>query len=116
MVQYMKSYRKRYAKKYGRTLDAGKYPKLRKRVLDFLGGPSCVNCSCDVYALLEINHRNGGGGKHIREKGVLRVLYDILSGRLPKKDVEVTCRVCNALHYVVEILKVKGHRVLWKPA
>jgi|SRR5579871_1471731 len=113
MVQYMKAYRAKCLKK-GISLDAGKYPKLRKRVLDFLGGSACVNCGCDVYEILEVNHRNGGGAEHRRKKGVLRVLYDILSGRLPKKDVEITCKICNALHYVRSILKIDGHTVAWK--
>jgi hypothetical protein len=115
MVTYMKKYRNNFLKKHGFGIDTGKYAKLRKRVLEFLDGPTCVNCGCDIYGILEINHRNGAGGRHRRDRGLLRVLYDILSGRLQRDAVEVTCKVCNALHYVREILKIHGHTVLWRP-
>lgn len=112
MRKYMKEYRQKLLKR-GINLDAGKYPKLRRRVLEFLGGPKCVNCGCDVLEILEINHRLGGGAKHRRTKGSIQVLYDILSGRLPLAAVEITCKVCNALHYVKMIKKIGGHTVIW---
>lgn len=90
------------------------YRELRERVLVFLGN-KCVHCGCTIKGALEINHRNGGGRKEKKEYyGALTsrsFYYDILSGRRKIDDLELTCRICNAYHYLKIIKKIPGE---WK--
>jgi hypothetical protein len=114
--EYMKAYRLRRIKE-GRPYqwDArGHLKKLRERALIKLGELKCVNCGCDVYELLEINHKNGGGRKEHAEKSYQKFLYDIIFERVNISDYEITCRLCNTLHYIESILNIKGHCVTWK--
>lgn len=84
----------------------------RRRAIDMIGGPKCVGCGCDRYAILEINHKNGHG-RVVSPRG--KVISQILNGKIPVSDFNVMCRVCNALHYVCEILGIRGHTVIWNP-
>ncbi len=63
--------------------------------------PECANCGCDDIRLLEVNHKNGGGGKEM-EKGRNSMAFyrDIIALRRPVDDLEILCRVCNAKHYL----------------
>jgi 5-methylcytosine-specific restriction endonuclease McrA len=89
--------------------------KLRRKVIELLGG-KCVNCGCDEYSMLEINHKNGGGHKEMDER---RRCYkswylDILAGRRSRDDLETRCIVCNALHKAKDLNKAKGNwTVVW---
>lgn len=61
---------------------------------------------------LEINHINGGGCQEFYSTKYRFSFYlDILSGRRNKDDLELTCRVCNAVHYLEKIKKLGNH---WK--
>lgn len=64
------------------------------------GDLRCTNCHCDFYPILEINHKNGGGCQERKGKSNNSLHRDIIAGRRPIEDLEVVCRVCNALHYV----------------
>jgi len=59
----------------------------------------CNRCGCDDIRLLEINHKNGGGGKEMKNRSTA-FYWDIVKYRRDASDLEVTCRVCNALHYL----------------
>jgi len=60
--------------------------------------PECCRCGCKDSRALEINHKNLGGRKE-NLRG--RLLYDaIISGKRKTDDLEITCRVCNAAHYL----------------
>lgn len=74
-------------------------------------GEKCINCGCDDIQALEFNHKNGGGAAEYRAHGGCQkqLILDIVAGR--RKDIELTCRVCNALHYLV---KLKGLKNKWK--
>lgn len=74
----------------------------RQKVLEKLGG-KCVYCGCDNPEALEINHINGNGLSEYRTRGCYHIHKEILNGTYPH-PVELTCRVCNAVHY----LKMKG--------
>ena len=92
--------------------------RIRQKVLDLLGG-KCVYCGCDVFEALEINHINGGGRKS-RKLGNRYFSKSwhlaILKGTLKRDDLELTCRVCNARHYLTDIKKVEGSwRITWIP-
>jgi hypothetical protein len=87
--------------------------QVRERAMEQLGGKRCANCGCDEFPLLEINHINGGGRLAAKSRSNRQLYRDIVSGRVALNDYNVLCRICNALHYVQNILGVKGHKVIW---
>lgn len=75
--------------------------KYRAIAMSVIGGGkiSCVRCGCDDERLIEINHKNGGGGLEL--KGKSQSFYrDIARLKRPSDDLELLCRVCNAQHYL----------------
>ena len=95
------SYQREYLKKY--------HKKYKLLAIKKLGG-KCVNCGCDDINALEFNHINGGGAEEFRTSHNNQAYYyDIVMGR--RTDIELTCRVCNALHCLV---KLRGLPNLWK--
>jgi hypothetical protein len=82
---------------------------LRKKILELLGN-KCVYCGCDIPEALEINHIKGGGNqeKHYRRARTMYYL-DILKGRRDIKELELTCRVCNSVHYLEKLKKLGKH-------
>ena len=112
MRGYMKIYRERQklSDKYNPDEERRKWreqhTKVREKAMDLLGGRLCANCGCNEFSILEINHINGGGRKELKlRKGSNRQLYhDIVNDRVNLNEYNVLCRVCNALHYVNEIL------------
>ena len=91
-------------------VDHGNYKnyrsRLRLKALEKIAGTigiSCVNCGCDDVRTLEINHRNGGGRKEefrLRNKATTAFYKQIITGDRKVDDLEITCRVCNAFHYL----------------
>lgn len=82
--------------------------KLRLKAINKLGG-KCVNCGCDDIRALEFNHINGGGGKEYKiNHEQIKIYLDVIHER--RNDLELTCRVCNAVHYLV---KLKGLPNRW---
>jgi hypothetical protein len=67
-----------------------------------LGGVRCVRCGCSELAALEINHINGGGHREqVETRRIGYVLHcDIVAGRRKTDDLNVLCRVCNAVDYL----------------
>ena len=82
--------------------------------MEQLGGKQCCNCGCDDFSILEINHINGGGRKALKIASNRQLYLNIVKDRVNLKEYNVLCRVCNALHYVQDILGVEGHKVLWR--
>jgi len=99
-------------KKRNRASQRKYYRKLRIKVLDIFGG-KCVYCGCDIREALEINHINGRGcrEKQKRSSCTKKFYLDIISGRRTIDDLELTCKVCNVVHYLV---KLKGLPPVWK--
>lgn len=87
----------------------------RLRVLEMVGKGilKCSRCGCDVIALLEINHINGGGAQEVKRKNT--VFYGkILRGDRSLDDLNILCKMCNILHYV-ELKFGKQHfRLTWE--
>lgn len=83
---------------------AKKQREIRKKVIFNIisnGNPVCNNCGCNDIRLLEINHKNGGGGKEMQKgKRTNAFRSDIYSGRRKTDDLELLCRVCNAKYYL----------------
>lgn len=74
----------------------------------------CVKCGCDDFRFLEINHKNGGGSKELKGFGY-KFYWDIYKKRRDTNDLEILCKICNALHYLE--LKTKEElpfKVCWK--
>ena len=88
--------------------------RLREKAIELLGGKKCANCGCDDFSLLEINHLKGGGHAEQKIKSHRQLCRDIIKARVNLSEYNVLCRVCNALHYVEDILGIKGHKVIWR--
>ena len=74
--------------------------KKRREVLGMIcPDVKCRRCGCDDIRILEINHKNGGGSQEYRQRGSM-LPSDILHGRRSTEDLEILCRICNALHYI----------------
>ena len=63
--------------------------------------PACI-CGCDDLRVLEINHKNGGGRQEYKKFGLTghRLHRAIVTGKRKVDDLNVRCRVCNAIHDV----------------
>jgi hypothetical protein len=86
----------------------------RIRVLKILGN-KCSNCGCDDLRMLEINHlKIGKSGRPKLHGGSSGFYLKILDGRIPKEDLDVRCRVCNALHYCQKKFGDSSHKVIWE--
>ena len=93
------------------------YHENRLKVFQKLSGkevPDCKYCGCDVYKVLELNHRNGGGGKDKKNHATFDIIREILNGKRDINDYEVTCKVCNweyfaeqkwGLHWNIKFIK-----------
>jgi ribosomal protein L37E len=89
----------------------------KKRLFFKISGsinPVCVRCGCDDIRLLEVNHKNGGGGKELADKSSTCMHHDIISGRRPVDDLEPLCRACNAIHYLELKYGPLPMKVIWK--
>ena len=82
------------------------HERQRLKALDKVANGSeikCVNCGCEDKRLLEINHKDGGGIQELgkgNERRHMKFYQDIITGKRQTDDLEITCRVCNALHYL----------------
>lgn len=79
--------------------------------------PRCARCGCDDIRILEVNHKNGGGTKERRERGInnWNIYSDILNGKRETSDFEILCKPCNMLHYCEIKFGKLPMRVVWKP-
>jgi len=77
--------------------------------------PICDNCRCDDIRLIEINHKNGDGARDTRSKYHQKFLYDIITGRSKTDDLDLRCRVCNALHYIESKYGKLPFKVAYEP-
>jgi hypothetical protein len=88
--------------------------KFRLSVLTIVGRGviKCVNCGCTNPRFIEINHKNGGGIKDIRPDP-MKFYYSIKKLERHIDDLELTCRICNTLHYM-ELLHGKlPYKIIW---
>jgi len=94
----------------------GKNHRLNRRIMVFkmLGGLKCVYCGCDEYKALEINHRLGGGCREYKNGMGGQLVTDLFYKKKSLKDFEVTCRVCNAWHYISKKINKDNWIIKWK--
>lgn len=120
MRDYMRAWRERRKgeQRFDPDEDRRKWREQHKRVresaMEKLGGKVCSNCGCDQISILEINHVFGGGRKALRETQNRQLYRAIVNDKVNLNEYNVLCRVCNALHYVDDVLGIKGHQVLWR--
>ena len=104
--EYDKQYRKKNRARI-REVEKAYAQKLRQKVVEKLGG-KCIYCGCDIPEALEVNHIHGLEGVDPRHRSTTRSgLCAIIRGEYDCK-IELTCRVCNASHYLEKILKLNG--------
>lgn len=92
--------------------------RLRRRVFYRIAGtskPRCNRCGVPDIRVLEINHKDGGGGRELapRGRGSTRFYWDIALGRRGVDDLELLCRPCNAIHALELKFGPLGARVVW---
>jgi hypothetical protein len=120
MRDYMVAWRKRRKEdpNYDPAEDRRKWREqhkhVRERAMQKLGGSLCATCGCNEVAILEINHIHSGGRKQLRTTQNRQLYRAIINDKVELTEYNVLCRVCNALHYVQDILGVSGHTVFWR--
>ena len=90
---------------------------LKKKIFFKIYGsinPKCARCGCNDIRFLEVNHKKGGGGKEIQEKGYSRFIGEIIHDKRKVDDLEMLCRPCNAIHYLESKFGEIPMKVLWK--
>jgi hypothetical protein len=95
--KYAKEHRKEANKRNRETMR-----KVRLGVLNSISNnnPVCVRCGCNDIRLLEVNHKNGDGGKERRERKNYTIYFDVLNNKRRVDDLEILCKICNAWHYL----------------
>jgi len=116
MTEITKRYRARHPEKI-KEIRKKVYLKRKYNALlkvSKTGKVECGNCGCDEISFLEINHINGGGCKEFRNTG-WSMNDSVLSGKRATEDLEIRCRLCNALHYLAgkNITQSKRFNVKW---
>jgi len=77
------------------------------------GDVVCVRCGCDRPELIEINHKNGGGGIELRKmKG--KFYRAIATMNRDVSDLELLCRPCNAVHALELKHGPLPFRIVWE--
>jgi hypothetical protein len=83
--------------------------------MNMVAEPVCNQCGCDELDFLEFNHIDGGGCKDWKENGGKSMADRVVMGR-DVKDLEILCRLCNALDHLSRKNEPQSIRfkVLWK--
>ena len=91
------------------------YNNRKVKAFEKLGGAVCVRCGCDEIDFLEFNHKNGGGCKEYRESKNRPMMDRILTSKRGVDDLEVVCRVCNALDFLERknTESAKRFKIVW---
>jgi len=77
------------------------------------GKVECNRCGCDELSFLEFNHINGGGCKEFKENHT-SMAEKILFNKRKTDDLEIVCRVCNALDYLGRKNQAQSKRFIIK--
>lgn len=76
------------------------YNNRKIKAMNLVGGAVCRNCGCDVLHALEFNHINGNGTQEYRDTNRKPIVDRVLTSKRATDDLEILCRVCNALDYI----------------
>lgn len=69
------------------------YQRLRQKLFDAYGN-ACACCGEQTRDFLELDHINGGGSKHFKERGALTLYRDIVREKFPP-IYRLLCANCN---------------------
>jgi len=114
-VRWIKNNPEKYKSIWKRTNREYKLKVLKTVSTD--GQVKCENCGCDKPEFLEVNHKNGGGGKEYqaRHGGNNKKMYAaILSGERNTEDLNILCKPCNNLHYLELKYGPQPFEITWK--
>jgi hypothetical protein len=80
-----------------------------------VGEARCKRCGCDELDFLEFNHIGGNGCKDWRENKGVPMMDRIIAGR-KIDDLEILCRVCNAVDFLERKNnnQSKRYRIIWE--
>ena len=98
--EYFKEMRKIYRITHKEQIEEGR-KRDRIKLLNIVSNNNivCVRCGCNDIRLLEINHKNGGGCKELKNGERVHQFYQsILKGERKTDDLELLCKVCNSWH------------------
>jgi len=92
------------------------YRNRKVKAFKIIGEPKCVRCGCDEIDFLEFNHKNGGGCKDWRDSNGVAMMDRILTQKRKTDDLEIVCRVCNALDYLERKNKdkAKNYKIIYE--
>jgi hypothetical protein len=91
--------------------------KLRLRAMKMVSKELvCACCKCNECELLEINHKNCGGRKELKEVyGNNSCFYlSIANNKRSVEDLELLCKLCNSLHYSEHEHGRLPYEIKWK--
>ena len=104
-----KEWRQEYYQEY--------YEEIRLEVLAMIDpARKCARCGCDNTKFLEINHIKGGGNQEHKKRGKNVTRNMILLIHLKKRGIEdlnILCKICNALDYLERKYGHTRLRVIW---
>ena len=91
------------------------YLNRKLKALKAVGEPKCRNCGCDEIDFLEFNHMRGDGCKEWRANKGNSMMDRILTFKRKTDDLEILCRVCNALDFLERKNKksAKNFKITW---
>jgi hypothetical protein len=92
------------------------YYNRKLKAFNVIGEAKCNRCGCDELDFLEFNHINGNGCKEWRENPGSPMMDRILTRKRDVKDLEILCRVCNALDHLERKnnKQAKRYKIIWK--
>ncbi len=92
--------------------------KARRKALSKIGNGKieCSNCGCNIYEYLEINHKKLLLKSSMRRDRGDSFMRRIIADKKRGEKYEITCRICNSLHYLIERYpNIKNnHKILWE--
>ena len=93
------------------------YSEIRLEVLAKID-PSmkCARCGCDETRFLDVNHIKGGGYEEHKKRGkkvTKNMILLIHTGKRGVEDLNLLCRICNALDYLERKYGHTRLRVVW---
>jgi hypothetical protein len=97
-AQWVQNWRTKYPEKQ-KLARKRAYNNRKLKALKMVGDAECVRCGCDELDFLEFNHTEGGGCKDWRKNKGVAMMDRVIGGR-DTEDLEILCRICNALHYL----------------
>ncbi|MEK6881614.1 MAG: hypothetical protein AABY22_18480 [Nanoarchaeota archaeon] len=91
----------KYSRKYRKKLKTTIYKMISNNKIE------CVNCGCNIFEALEINHKFGGGTKENKKRmgkrsgSALQFYKSIRDKKYDITKLELVCIPCNAIHRAI---------------